>query len=224
MASTGTDDGGAGGNLIAWDTLTLWRQLGRGSVGTTWLGEMAASPVVVKVLHTDAVTWGDDAIADFVSSISRYAALRHPHLVTVYGPAVDREGRRFGLVMEALHKSLYDMLADLSFPMPLSTQILFLRQIAAAVAYLHHPSYNQASIVHGDLRSHNIFVDAGEATCKVTDFGLVGLKRAVRRGRDASEYLTTGPLARVGGLLPWQAPELLADASAEPTLETDVYR
>ncbi|KAG6835546.1 hypothetical protein H0H93_000321 [Arthromyces matolae] len=85
---------------------------------------------------------------------------------------------------------------------------LLCSDIASGIEYLH-----SNGIVHGDLKSHNIFVDKSERAY-IGDFGVTGLAESTRIAWQSH-----------GGTVRWQSPELLEDFPMDPpnTKSTDIY-
>lgn len=203
------------GEPIAWPSLTLWRQLGRGSFATTWLGELGGRPVVAQVFH-EAGSPAD--VAAFAAEAATLAtAVGHPNVLPVAGAAIDSASSppRAALVYDGfLPRSLRDALADAGFTPSLSAQLELLRQVAAALCYLHAPGQGLPPLVHGDVRASSCFLDSEETVVRVAQYGMLRAKRVARRGAAAAEYARAGHLAHVGGLVPWTAPELLSPPSS----------
>ncbi|CAJ0572795.1 unnamed protein product, partial [Mesorhabditis spiculigera] len=112
---------------------------------------------------------------------------------------------------ESLYSHLYESRVNLS----LSTANKYAVQICQALSYLH-----AKNIIHGDLRSKNIFVEQRRRVL-VTDVGLFSMKRMKNPHR---KYTIITPTS----WLPYLAPELITEIADDfrelpSNEETDVY-
>eukprot|EP00730_Choanoeca_flexa_P007971 TRINITY_DN12418_c0_g2_i16.p1 TRINITY_DN12418_c0_g2~~TRINITY_DN12418_c0_g2_i16.p1 ORF type:complete len:1139 (+),score=197.38 TRINITY_DN12418_c0_g2_i16:1869-5285(+) len=138
---------------------------------------------------------------DMMQELAVLTKMRHPNITTVLGCCVEK-GVTPLLVLELLELgSLYDVIhKNNSVNLDLELGIPILKDVAAGLAYLHGSS---PALVHADLKSGNILVDA-HFKAKLTDFGL-----STRR-----------QLGAVGTPF-WMAPELLYNET--PTTASDIY-
>jgi hypothetical protein len=164
---------------IAWDTLTLGRQLGEGASGVIsqacWQpgGAQPAQEVAVKVFK-GAVTSDGLPHSEMVACIS---AGRHPGLVPVDGRLTGHPAGAEGLVLELIPPDFRNLAGPPSFTtctrdvyapgtaFSLAAVLRLTHGIAAAVAHLH-----SRGILHGDLYAHNILHTA-DGTALLSDFG-----------------------------------------------------
>jgi len=121
--------------------------------------------------------------------------VRHPNVVAVYGFVVSEESA-LALVMEYMDGgTVYDLLQNAregSGVKPHGRHMLRLvRGLAAGMAHVH-----SKGVLHRDLKSPNVLLDAKGETLKVCDFGL---------SRRAFE---TAAMTRVGSVC-WASPEIL---------------
>mgnify|MGYP002387471256 CR=1 FL=1 len=103
------------------------------------------------------------------------ASLRHPNVVLFMGACYEKQ--HLAIVTEfmpngTLHSVLHDADVDLDW----SLRMRMLRDICCGMAFLHS---NRPPILHRDLKSPNILVDA-DFRLKVSDFGLTVLKDTVK--------------------------------------------
>ncbi|XP_004594866.2 non-receptor tyrosine-protein kinase TNK1 [Ochotona princeps] len=138
-------------------------------------------------------------LGDFLREVSVMMNLEHPHVLRLHGLVL---GQPLQMVMELA--PLGSLHARLTAPaptplLPVALLCLFLRQLAAAMAYL-----GACGLVHRDLATRNLLL-ASPRTIKVADFGLVRPLRGPR-GR----YVMGGPRP-----IPyaWCAPESLREGA-----------
>jgi serine/threonine protein kinase len=146
--------------------------------------------VAVKVFDTPK---DPKLIEKICQEASLLAAARHEHVVSVHGLCVDADAN-LSLVMEhCAGGSLHDLLHEEPVGAPLDGRsiVRLLRGCASGMASLH-----ARGIIHRDLKSANLLLDARHEHVKVCDFGL---------SRQAFE---TAAMTRVGSV-PYVAPELI---------------
>lgn len=164
---------------IAWDTLTLGRQLGEGASGVIsqarWQpgGGQPAREVAVKVFK-GAVTSDGLPHSEMVACIS---AGRHANLVPVDGRLAGHPAGAEGLVLELIPPEFTNLAGPPSFAtctrdvyasgttFTLPAVLRLVHGIASAVAHLH-----SHGILHGDLYAHNI-LHTSTGAALLSDFG-----------------------------------------------------
>ncbi|HMU32396.1 MAG TPA: serine/threonine-protein kinase [Pyrinomonadaceae bacterium] len=155
----------------------LTRELGRGGMGTVYLGVHLGTerPVAVKVISPQFMQR-----AEFVERFRREARaagrLRHPNVVDVtdFGFAELSEGQVAYLVMEYLDGCTLGEILDEERNLPVSWTLDILEQVCSAVNEAH-----QQGIIHRDLKPDNIWLEPnrrGGYTVKVLDFGIAKLE------------------------------------------------
>lgn len=139
---------------------------------------------------------------EFVTEMRILAKLRHPCVVTVMGAVLSGK-REPMLVMELMeHGSLRSLLQNKVVPFDeLASSIT--QDVAQGMLFLH-----QSGIVHSDLKTSNVLVDA-RFRAKIADFGLTRRFKVQR--------LLLGP----AGTPSFMAPELLRGGAN--TTASDVY-
>lgn len=175
-------------------------EIGRGAMGVVWRGHdrMLGRPVAVKFL-LEAVSGPDDpGFQRFLDGARAAAAVRHAALVTVFQADL-HEGAPY-LVMELVEGPTLDELVRRFGPLPAPAALAAMADIAAAVGALH-----AREIVHRDIKSSNVLIDAGGRP-HVTDFGLACSRPAAG--------------GRVAGTPAYMAPEMFAGAVSP---RSDVY-
>lgn len=206
--------------------LELGRMLGRGSMGSVYVGDWVGTPVAVKVMNaTDSlpaphalllpIGGSAGAPADCVPHLSREAAvlarLRHPCLCSFFGIVNVHGG--IGVVFELMTGgSLATLLLEQRpgcIEAPIAARIA--RDVAVGLAYLH-----RNGITHRDIKAANVMLTEG-LRAKVADFGL--------STPDARAGQTTGHVAPAGhagmgpnhaGAQRYMAPELISRGNDEP--------
>ena len=153
--------------------------------------------VALKLRKPDASGLG----ASFLEEAQRMARLRHPHVLSVYGAAI--EDGRLGHWTELIQgDSLHDLLASEGPFTPEELRGIGL-DLCGALGALH-----ARGIVHGDVKPANVMRDhAGRIV--LTDLG-------------ASHDFTRDPRASAAsGTLPYLAPEILRGGPPSPA--GDIY-
>ena len=180
----------------------LGPRIGVGSFGEVYKGEWRRTSVAVKKLFLDPDADGPAAVAEFRREVALMRRLKHPHIVQFLG-CVARPPDLAIVTQLAAGGSLFKLLHRPAPPggppKPAFTPRLCGRMaldVARGMLYLHSCS---PPIVHRDLKSPNLLVDAG-GVIRVCDFGL----SAARSG--ARTYLSARSRA---GTPEWTAPEVL---------------
>lgn len=143
-------------------------RLGEGGIGVVYraLDRQTNNVVALKVLRESFAH--TRLQRRFAREAKALAALRHPNIVSILDVDV-ADGTPF-LVMELLEgKTLGDLLSE-TRPLPIDRACDIMRQLLAAVAYVHGEG-----LVHRDLKPGNIFLQSlpdGATQVKVLDFGL----------------------------------------------------
>jgi serine/threonine protein kinase len=191
--------------VIPSSDITLQTELGRGGFGVVYKAKKRQiDDVAVKELYSAKLS--EEAERNFNREAEMMIGLRHPHIIQFYGICVEKE--RLWIVMEwAKNGSLYDVLRDKSRSLPWDLRLRMAEEAAKGLAYLHG-----LHIIHRDLKSHNLLVDA-DMHIKVTDFGLAIVREEVSQ-QSATQHAAAGSLA-------WMAPELFDDQ--QPNEKTDAY-
>lgn len=185
--------------------IDLSHELGRGGMGSVWLGHdaMLGRDVAVKFLLHAGSSPDDPSFAAFIRSTRVAAQIRSTRLTQVLSAGV-QDGVPY-IVMEyspgvSLGKLLRDR-AKLTLPLALA----IMETVSEGVAELH-----EAGVVHGDLKPANVLVEPGGRVV-LTDFGL-----AVSRPREQ----IAGAARGYGGTPAYMSPELF---DGHATYQSDVY-
>ncbi|WP_069811063.1 serine/threonine-protein kinase [Streptomyces sp. TP-A0874] len=156
--------------------------LGRGSVGTVWLGEGPEGPVAIKLLRED-LSSDEELVGRFVQERTGLLSLEHPRIVKVRDLVVD--GNDLALVMDLVRGT--DLRTRLERERRLAPEaaVAITADIADALTAAH-----AAGVVHRDVKPENILLDmagelgpGGSHPARLTDFGVARLVDAPRRTR-----------------------------------------
>lgn len=145
------------------------RELGRGGMGTVYLGERADSQfqmrVGVKVIKRGMDT--DAVLQRFRHERQILAGLEHPNIARLLDGGTTGEGVPY-FVMEYVDGQPIDEYCR-AHRLPIDDRLDLFRQVCAAVAYAH-----QNLVVHRDIKPSNILVTS-EGVPKLLDFGIAKL-------------------------------------------------
>ncbi|KAF9621304.1 hypothetical protein IFM89_019390 [Coptis chinensis] len=168
-------------------------KIGEGGFGPVYKGVLSdGSVIAVKQLSSKS----KQGNREFVNEISMLSALRHPHLVRLFGCCI--EGNQLLLIYEymennSLARALFgpeDGRIKLDWP----TRFKVCLGIARGLAYLHEES--RLKIIHRDMKATNVLLDK-DLTAKISDFGLAKLDE------EENTHIST----RVAGTIGYMAPE-----------------
>ena len=176
--------------IIPYAELQLGQELGSGGFGTVYRAAWRSADVAVKKLHSAQLT--ANSRQAFVAEVETMAKLDSPRLAHLYGACV--APAPYCIVMEYMPKgSLYGLIhSQEQYGWPVSLQIAI--DIGNGLAFLH-----QEKIIHRDLKSLNILLDA-QYRAKICDFGLSRVRQEVS--------VTSTVSATAVGSNAWNAPEL----------------
>ena len=190
------------------EDVILHEQLGAGAFGTVFKGEWGGHTVAVKVLQT-AYSSNSRELDSFRQEIAVLSGLRHPNIIAFLAACtippdvcIIEELAEGGSLHTRLHGPSGS--SDRCRPLPLDEVIQVGIDVAQAMVYLH------PNIVHRDLKSQNVLLDA-DGRAKVCDFGIAKFK-------DRTFVSTVNGQA---GTPAYMAPELFDGANA--TEKVDVY-
>ena len=154
------------------------RELGRGSMGTVYLGHdpQIGRPVAIKTMALSREFEGSElaeARARFFREAEMAGRLRHPDIVTIFDASED-QGLAF-IAMEFVegHDLLRYTLPGQLLPVPLVLQTL--ARVARALAHAH-----REGVIHRDVKPANVMIDPATGVVKVTDFGIARIADACR--------------------------------------------
>jgi serine/threonine protein kinase len=194
------------------------RPLGEGGMAQVYLAARLGAggfvkPTVLKVLHSRFLSEGP-VIDMFLEEARLLARLQHPHIVDV--DEVECTGGVPYLAMEYVHgPTLGDLQRHVGRPGPdtIASFLLLLRQVCDALHYAHTLTMDgrPLGLVHRDVSSQNIVIDASTGSAKLIDFGIA---KAV----DSAQHTEIGVLK---GKVHYMAPEVLT--GSRPDGRADIY-
>lgn len=162
-----------------------FNELGRGSYGFVYKAVLADGRQVA-VKRANAATRIRTNSRDFEAELESLCKIRHGNLVNLLGYCAEM-GERL-LVYEFMpHGTLYDHLHGGLSPLNWSLRLKICLQSARGLEYLHKEAI--PPVVHGDVKTSNILLDA-EWEARVADFGLLS---SGDRGNGAGNSVYTDP-------------------------------
>ncbi len=201
-------------DVFAAEGYTILEEVGRGGTATVYRAaqESPARDVAIKVINPRCMT--SQALSRFRQEAQILARLSHPGIAQVYGATIESKSENDGaafIVMEFV-SGLPVLEHVRANDLPIDARIRLLISICEAVQYAH-----QFGIIHRDLKSANILIDA-DGTPKVLDFGVARLTE--RSGMESSINTFTG---QIMGSLETMSPEQLDGHPDAVDTRADVY-
>jgi eukaryotic-like serine/threonine-protein kinase len=145
------------------------RELGRGGMGTVYLGERADAQfemrVAIKVIKRGMDS--DAVLQRFRHEQQILAGLEHPYIARLLDGGTTGEGLPY-FVMEYVDGQPIDEYCR-TRQLSIDARLKLIRQVCAAVSYAH-----QHLVVHRDIKPQNILVTA-DGVPKLLDFGIAKL-------------------------------------------------
>jgi serine/threonine-protein kinase len=182
----GSPSSGADATLILGSAETLptlgryevLKELGRGAVGTVYLGRdpKINREVAIKVLRYDEVSKNEEQLTELKKRFYREAEaagrLNHPNIVTIYDVGEDYDLTY--IAMELLNgKDLSSYCREVN-RLPVAKVLEIIGSVAEALDYAH-----KNGVVHRDIKPANIMLLEGHQI-KVADFGIARLPDSTR--------------------------------------------
>jgi serine/threonine-protein kinase len=190
------------------------RMLGRGGMGTVYLGEhpVIGSRVAIKFLH-EAMARDPGVVARFFDEARAVNLIGHENIVGIFDLAALPPSRYY-YVMELLEgETLTARLGAGRLSPPVAREVLL--QLCDALAAAH-----ARGVVHRDLKPDNVFLVARRGVdhfVKLVDFGIAKLRDAGAGGA-GGRHTGTGLIV---GTPEYMAPEQCEDRAVDA--RTDVY-
>ncbi len=196
----------ADGSAVELPGIEIETPLGRGGMGTVYLGKQVSldREVAVKVLTAELA---DDPL--FLERLEReartMARLRHPNIVAVHDfQKIDDGGA--AIVMEFIEGgSLRELLRQHPQGLPLHEALRIIRQIAAGLEAAH-----ASGVIHRDMKPENVLIGR-DGMARVTDFGL-----ALPLHESSARLTLTGTTV---GTVEYMAPEQLRGGELDARLD-----
>jgi hypothetical protein len=152
------------------------RILGRGGFGPVYRGVWRDRNSAIKVLDATSM----QGAKEFLKEINVLGNYRHQNLLPLLGFCISKEGSSVfcALIYPQMRVSLEDALQQSARSQPGSDAILsashrlvIAMDAAAGLAYLHSASNEKPAILHRDIKSSNILLDA-DNRARISDVGL----------------------------------------------------
>jgi serine/threonine protein kinase len=169
----------------------LIRLLGQGGFAEVYLGQhiYLETSAAIKVLHTRLAS---EEVEHFREEARTVARLVHPHIVRVLEFNV--EDSTPYLVVDYAPNSTLRKRHPRGVPLPLSTVVSYVSQIASALQYAH-----EQKVIHRDVKPENMLVGRrGEIL--LSDFGIALVAQS-------SRYNSTQGIQDMAGTIAYMAPE-----------------
>ena len=112
----------------------------------------------------------DSCIADFAEECRKWAELRHPQIVKLFGVYFNDQSQRIPmLILEKMDTTLWEFLHSYRKEnFALTDKVYVLQQVACALCYLHN---QQPVLVHCDLSPNNVLLNEATFLAKLTRQG-----------------------------------------------------
>ena len=160
--------GGALGNMVLGSRFTVQSVIGKGGMGTVFLGmdRFTGGEVAIKTLNEQYVR--QPAVkARFISEAKLLFNVSHENIVNFLG-YVEEQGYPF-LIMEFVRgRTITKAVEDAGQPMDSDRLVTMAAQVLAGLHYLHTLP---TAVLHRDVKPDNIVFVDGE-TVKLIDFGI----------------------------------------------------
>ena len=186
------------------DALQVGDEISRGAYGVVYRGTLGTRPVAIKKIHQLLLDYARERREESEKFLNRFRdegkimeAAKHENVVEFIGVRNHPQDGNTVLVMELMHQTLHEFLADRR-RLPLWQQVHIVLQIALGLKYLHH---NDPQILHCDLTAKNVLMSKDSSIVKIADFGQAKFRPS------SVIYLTT----KAPGCIPYMPPECLVD-------------
>uniref|UniRef100_A0A2N9IAJ3 Receptor-like serine/threonine-protein kinase n=1 Tax=Fagus sylvatica TaxID=28930 RepID=A0A2N9IAJ3_FAGSY len=150
----------------ATDNFSAANKLGEGGFGPVYKGELQGHEIAVKRLSKSS----GQGLEEFKNEVKLISKLQHRNLAKVLGCCVERE-EKIIIYEYMLNKSLDRFIFDPTKQASLDwrKRVDIIEGIAQGLLYLH--KYSRLRIIHRDLKTSNILLDAYMIP-KISDFGM----------------------------------------------------
>ncbi|KAK7087945.1 kinase suppressor of Ras 2-like [Littorina saxatilis] len=179
---------------IPFEDLAIGDSIGKGRFGTVHKGHWHGD-VAIKLLDMGNDSDNQAQLAAFRLELAMLRKTRHENLVLFMGACM--KPPRLAIVTSFCKgETLYTLIHMKKDTFKINKAMIIASQVAQGMSYLH-----ARSIIHKDLRSKNIFIDAGRVV--ITDFGLFHVTK-ICRGSKKDDWLSVPR-----GWLCYLAPEII---------------
>ena len=174
----------------------LQQLLGQSDVAEVYSAEdiLRHTQVAIKLTYGE---WAEDKANKFLAHSHVLTNLHHPHIVPVNDFGIEHNVAY--LVMEYMPHGNLRQSHPRGTQLPLESILLYVRQIASALTYIH-----ERGLVHRDIKPHNMLL-ASNGAIKLSDFGIA------IRSHSVSPII--GSSRSFEGTVPYAAPEQLRGQS-----------
>ncbi len=184
--------------------------IGDGGMGTVYKGRDPRfdSPVAIKVIH-EHLARDPATLERFKSEAVIQARLQHPNIVTVHDFLLDEHVA--AIVMEYVDgKSLTEVLAEVTGPMPYPMCCEIMSQVLNALGFAH-----AKGLIHRDIKPSNIMIQwfGKRVHAKIMDFGIAKIL--------GDEKRRTNPDAKLGTFF-YSSPEQIRSPK-DVDARSDIY-
>eukprot|EP01114_Cavostelium_apophysatum_P019583 TRINITY_DN6351_c0_g1_i1.p1 TRINITY_DN6351_c0_g1~~TRINITY_DN6351_c0_g1_i1.p1 ORF type:complete len:775 (+),score=204.70 TRINITY_DN6351_c0_g1_i1:87-2411(+) len=180
-------------------------QIGSGAAGPVFRGLYRGRTVAIKeLIHYRHAPYDTNLLNKFQKEVSFLCSLHHKNIVEFIGACTD-PGEQLIVTSLAERGSLYTVLRNEEYTMPLELVIKIAMDVAEGMLYLH-----RHRVIHRDLKSPNILI-AEDWTAMLSDFG---------ESRVLDSKMTQGI-----GTPQWSSPEQLqnSELAVQYSEKSDVY-
>ncbi|MGK4005032.1 serine/threonine-protein kinase [Sorangium sp. So ce1036] len=168
--------------------------LGEGAMGSVYEAEHTATGrrCAVKVISSADLTRDPKVVSRFQREARAAGAIDTQHITQVLDAGVDRGSNLPFLAMEYLAGEDVHQLIKRVGPLSPDLALRIVAQSSLGLQKAH-----EASVVHRDIKPHNLFLahrDAGEILVKLLDFGIAKVKMDRANETESADLTRTGNL------------------------------
>jgi serine/threonine-protein kinase len=181
------------GDVVAIQGYTILRELGRGGMGSVWLGrhDRSGRHVAIKVMLPQ-VAADERAVQRFLLEMTNTRVLDHPNVVRLQDAGYSR-GAFFMVLDYCDGGSVEGLMKQRCGPLSVDEAIEITLQSLEGLHYAHNVFGPGSGLVHRDLKPANLFLSGSGSgrVARVGDYGLAkafdeaGLSGATRTGEMA---------------------------------------
>ncbi|WP_437942028.1 serine/threonine protein kinase [Sorangium sp. So ce341] len=168
--------------------------LGEGAMGSVYEAEHTGTGrrCAVKVISSADLTRDPKVVSRFQREARAAGAIDTQHITQVLDAGVDRDSKLPFLAMEYLAGEDVHQLIKRVGPLAPDLALRIVAQSCLGLQKAH-----EASVVHRDIKPHNLFLswrDAGEILVKLLDFGIAKVKMDRANETEGADLTRTGNL------------------------------